>query len=253
MSTLDLVKNHLLSWPQPEAINDGNTVVVPTHFLYPSRTVVTLHVECNGDRVRVSDGGGALREISEVGTFQFDVLKMLRSRAKSWDLTVSAEGWLLSEHLPIQNLADLVAWVATASHDLAAGLMSKMTTRPKIADFRQELDVYLEQKFTLNLKRNKSFVGASNKGHKFDYFVSLNGDDRGLIIDAALNDVSSINSAVVSHLDVAQVERPHLIQRIVYDDREEWKAADLSLLRVGATPLAFSKLDASLSKAIQPY
>lgn len=250
MSTLELVKEHLLSWPQPSASGDEDTVVVPTHFLYPSKTVVRAYVERVGKQVRVSDGGGAFREIAGIGSYQFDPVKLLRARANNWDLTVSPEGWVLSSLMPMQKLAELVAWVATASHDLAANLLAKMSTRPKANDFRPELDAYLTRKFVLEIKRNKYLVGASNKEHKFDYFISF-GDEKGILLDAVVNDVSSINSAVVSHLDVAKSDRPKIVQRIVYDDREDWKAADLSLLRVGATPLAFTKLDASLSRAVQ--
>jgi len=195
-----------------------------------------------------------LREISGLGSFQFDIVKMMRIRAKSWDITVSSEGWMLSDLMPTERMAELIAWVATASHNLASVLTARMSSRQKAANFRLELDSYLERRFEINLNKKKTFVGASHKEHKFDYFLSLGGGDEGILIDAVLNDVSSINSKVVAHLDVAKTERPNLLQRIVYDDRDEdWKSSDLSLLRVGAVPLAFTELNTSLARALHKF
>lgn len=252
MSVLEIVTSELMSWPQPESTADGKAVVVPTHVLYPSRTLVRTYVECDGMSVRVSDCGGAFKEVCDAGAFQFDVLKLLRSHASEWDLKVSADGFLVSEKMPLANLAELVAWVAAASRDSADYLLSKMASRIKRSDFRIDLDKFLEGRFPTHLKRNKMVTGESNKIHKFDYFVSLNGS-HGILIDAVLNDASSINSSVVSNLDVARTSREGLLQRIVYDDREDWKASDLSLVRVGATPIAFSKIESSLARALEMF
>ena len=251
MSALATIEQQLKSWPQPMVEDHSNIVVVPTQFLYPSMNVVKTFIEYGNNEVRVSDGGGALREISEIGSFQFDVLKILTSKAKPWDLTVTNDGWIKSSAVPVEKVADMVAWVATASHNLATMLLDKIMTRPKAGDFRQELETFLGKHYATRLRRNRTFVGASNKKHKFDYFLTVNGEDKGILIDAVLNDGSSINSAVVSHMDVASTELEGIEQRIVYDDRDEWKSSDLSLLRVGATPLAFTNLDVTLARALE--
>jgi hypothetical protein len=54
-------------------------------------------------------------------------------------------------------------------------------------------------------------------------------------------EASSINAAVVAHLDVKQANVPNVVRRIVYDDEEKWKAEDLSLLSVGAPVVPFSR------------
>lgn len=247
---LELVDRSLKLWPQPEPIGDGNTVVIHTQSLYPSMSVVKVFVECTSNAVRVSDGGGALLEVTGVGEYQFDALKMLQAKSSRFDLDVSSEGWLWSKPMPHANLADLVAWVATASHRLASELLSHVSARPKVGNFRAEVDAFLTTRYPKKLQRNKAVVGASNKTHKFDYFLSLNGAGKGLLIDVVTNDMSSINSAVVSHLDVAKAEPDNIVQRVIYDDRDEWKSADLNLLRVGATPLAFTKVESALARAI---
>jgi hypothetical protein len=54
-------------------------------------------------------------------------------------------------------------------------------------------------------------------------------------------EASSINAAVVAHLDVKRANVPNVVRRIVYDDEEKWKAEDLSLLSVGAPVVPFSR------------
>ena len=45
MSALATVEEHLRAWPKPEAVDDdGNTIMVHTHFLYPSMSVVKVFV-----------------------------------------------------------------------------------------------------------------------------------------------------------------------------------------------------------------
>jgi hypothetical protein len=65
--------------------------------------------------------------------------------------------------------------------------------------------------------------------------------ERKLIIDPVSNDPSSINARVVANLDVKATGNPNIIQRIVYDDEDDWSAVDLNLLQVGATAVPFSR------------
>lgn len=67
------------------------------------------------------------------------------------------------------------------------------------------------------------------------------GHDRKLIVDPVSNDASSINARVVANLDVKANEDPNIIQRIVYDDEDDWSPADLNLLQVGAIAVPFSR------------
>jgi hypothetical protein len=88
--------------------------------------------------------------------------------------------------------------------------------------------------------RNGTVIGKSNKPHKFDNLVRL-GRDRQLILDVVTREASSINAALVAHLDVKNAEYDKIEQRIIYDDDDKWSAADLNLLKLGATPVPFSR------------
>lgn len=244
MSILDTVTEGLKRWPQVRL--DGECVVVPTHLLYPSMSVVNVYVEGGSENARVSDGGGALREIAKVGSYQFDAVKSLIGQAKDWDLTVTADGWIRSNVVGVEQVASMVAWVASASHEFSKRMLDKVKTQPA-SDFKAELDAFLDERFHRSLQRDAKFAGASNKVHKFDYFIPSNHHE-GILIDAVLNDGSSINSVVVSHMDVAHAELADVKQRVIYDDREDWKSVDLSLLTAGAPAVAFSQLGGALTR-----
>jgi len=66
-------------------------------------------------------------------------------------------------------------------------------------------------------------------------------DGRRLIVDAVMNEASSINSRVVANLDIRAANDDTISQRIIYDDDEGWSAADLNLLQVGAPAVPFSR------------
>jgi hypothetical protein len=51
----------------------------------------------------------------------------------------------------------------------------------------------------------------------------------------------AINSRVIANLDVRNTMNPLIDQRIVYDDGEEWSAAELNLLNIGATVVPYSR------------
>ena len=73
-------------------------------------------------------------------------------------------------------------------------------------------------------------------------------DSRRLVIDAVKEDGSSINSAIVHHYDLRNTQKPDIVQRLVYNDREKWNASDLALLEVGAPPVALSKAQNAFKK-----
>ena len=107
-------------------------------------------------------------------------------------------------------------------------------------DFRLLLADFLSKRFDDRVTHGEFVVGNSNKRHKFANVVSLGGE-RKLIIDPVSNDASSVNARVVANLDVKAIGNPNLIQRIVYDDGDNWSAADLNLLQVGAVAVPFSR------------
>jgi hypothetical protein len=90
-------------------------------------------------------------------------------------------------------------------------------------------------------------TGKSSRQYHFDHVVTLNGNRR-LVGDAVLPDASSINSRAIANMDVGRLDDPSIIQRIVYDDEQEWDSADLNLLQMAATLVPYSKFERSLSR-----
>lgn len=237
------LQDSLMGWPSPKVI--GSQIVVPTHCLYPSRKVVRVHIE-GGDRTAiVSDGGGALDEMDSAGEYPYDAHRVLRSHLKRWNLSLDKKGWIFSPAVELRHVPSMVVIVANASVDAARALLT--FAKPRKRDFRIELDKMLHAKFDGALHPRHRLVGASNKSHEFDYVIDL-GPNRRLVLDPVLPDANSINSTIVAHVDIANAKLGGIIQRIVYDDEDEWKSSDLSLLSVGATPLAFSQANAVIDR-----
>jgi len=61
-------------------------------------------------------------------------------------------------------------------------------------------------------------------------------------------DASSVNSAVVAHIDLKMKHLPDVEQRIIYDDSQPWRAEDIQLLKAGARPVPISSLRQSLER-----
>ena len=61
-----------------------------------------------------------------------------------------------------------------------------------------------------------------------------------MAVDAVFKDTSSINARTIAHLDVKNTGDESIIQSIVYDDSDQWEAANLNLMRMAAPLLPFS-------------
>jgi hypothetical protein len=147
----------------------------------------------------------------------------------------------------MKELAATIVIVANASKESAHRLIDSMRPRP-LRNFRLELEKLLEAEFGhMPLRRSIPIVGLY-KPHKFDYVIHVS-EQRQLILNAVTPDMNSINSAVVAHLDVREAKLPSVVQRIVYDDEEKWRAEDLSLLSIGAPAIPFSRAKEVLKRA----
>ena len=62
-----------------------------------------------------------------------------------------------------------------------------------------------------------------------------------MVLDVVSREASSINAALVAHLDIKNANIRSIEQRIIYDDEDKWSSADLNLLRIGAIPIPFSQ------------
>jgi len=149
------------------------------------------------------------------------------------------EGVIYTPQVAIEAAAPSVLLVANASQEVARWLFDHTKTR-RPRDFRLVLSEFLRKRFEDRLLHNAAIVGKSNKSHRFANVISL-PDGRRLIVDAVMNDASSINSRVVANLDIRAANDDTISQRIIYDDDEGWSAADLNLLQVGAPAVPFSR------------
>jgi hypothetical protein len=242
VSLLATVREVMGAWPQ--SLEDRDGVVVPTHCLYPSNAVVRVHVAGGSTTFRVHDGGGAIDELEASGARNPNDMHIVRSAARAQGLDVTLEGTIISPFVELPQLAGTIVLVANASKEAAHSLISKSRGLPK-RDFREALatliDLERAQGRFVEVLHRRVVVGASNKPHRFDFDIALSGTRR-LLLDAVIREPFSINAVLVANLDVKEAELPNTIQRIVYDDDDQWDAADLSLLGLGATVVGLSRL-----------
>ena len=243
MSTLETVKAALHKWPEPRLSDRG--VSVPTHCLYPSNSVVKVTVAGGEDQFVVDDNAGSLEELEAVKIAPQNAARLIVSVARSAGLEVSKGGAIYSRRVPSSELEATIVLVANASKSAAQHLLD--TVKPPRRNLRLVVERLLEKEFKSRWTRDSKIVGASNKKHKFDYVVQLKGD-RQLLLDVVVPEASSINAAVVAHLDVSHGNFEHLEQRIVYDDQQVWSSADLALLKVGARAIPLSSLEQALDR-----
>jgi len=241
MSTLEAVKAALHKWPAPRTADRG--VSVPTHCLYPSNSVVKVTVEGGEDEFVVDDNAGSLEELEEVKIAPDNAARLIISVARGLGLKVTKGGAICSERVRSHDLEATIVLVANASKSAAQHLLEAV--KPPRRNLRAVIETLLDRDFQNRWRRDSRFAGASNKKHKFDYVVQLKGD-RQLLLDVVVPDASSINAAVVAHLDVGHSNVEGLEQRIVYDDEQVWSAADLRLLKVGARAVPLSSLQRAL-------
>lgn len=239
MSIADAVSTAFLEWPS--FAEEGHQVHVPTHCLYPSNSSVTVSVAGGVGAFFVHDGWGAIEEVSAAGGAfpPADAAHIVRYVVSGYGLSIDETGLVKADRVTADELLTTIMLVANASKDAANELLNRF--RPRLRrNIKAELARMLEIHFPKHVIRNQVFVGASNKSHRFDNVVRLSGDKK-IILDVVMREASSINAALVAHLDIRNAHIPNIDQRIIYDDQEIWPAADLNLLKIGAPPVPFSR------------
>lgn len=243
MSMIEIVRESMQFWPPIQA-GDG-VVVVPTHAVYPSGSVVNTFVQVGRKHAQVSDGGGAFDEILKSGDVGGPILNTLKSRAKRHGLTADNRGWLLSPEAPVEQLPALVALVASASNSCAEFLLNKFKPTKQV-DYREEVKAFLNSTFNDQLHVGQKIMGAEKK-HKFDFVIDLTAQTQ-LVLDLVVPNANSINSAVVAHLDLRHAKKPNIQQRIVFNKEDDWSSSDLSLLEIGAKVVSHTALPDTLKR-----
>jgi len=246
MSDWGAVLEELSRWGAPVAA--GEFLVVPTYAVYPSNSLVQAFIVGGKNHFVVSDGGGATDVLLGAGGWGVNGKKILSDFVKGTPLQVNGSGWLYAPGVVLKDIPSMVSAVTETSRDAAVTLLKHFKPKPA-EDFRKDLAVSLDRRFKDAIQKRGHLPGASNKLHTFDYVIRAN-DNTILALDAVVNDVSSINAAVVAHMDVRATKRPNVRQFIIYDEDEAWSSADLALLNVGAPAVAFSHFYAALDRAL---
>jgi hypothetical protein len=238
MTLLDLVQAELARWPQPR--ETGGRIVVPTHCMFGSGGVVRVVIEGRGDSFVVHDGGAAIDEFASGGGEMPGAAKLLRSFLRDGGFGVNDKGEIHSPVIPRADLPPTIALIANAAKEASEHLTDRW--KPKVRrDFRLELRKLLRAEFPhLRVEEEVRYAGKSAKQHRFAFSVPMAAGGQ-LLIDAVAHEQSAISASVLRNLDVRNANAGGLEQRVIFDDSEEWRAEDLNLLKLGATPVPFSR------------
>lgn len=229
-------------------VDEGNRVAVPTHYLYPSRSSVTVYVTpVHHGMYLVSDNGGAIDTITAHGLDLDDPDRFLLPFCRNDGLHAN-EGKIITPRLPIRAIP--IAVVAVADASAKAAYQGVHGTKPKgrrdlVSAVRHELAQRFQRE---RMREGNKFQAASGRQYKFDFSVQLDREQT-LLVDAVLPDANSINAKVAAHIDVGRVDDRKIIQRIVYDPEANWQAADLNFLQSVSKTIALS----SFGNALNPF
>ncbi len=216
---------------------------VTTHCLYPSNGLVRVVVRVSGTTATVSDDRAALNEAQSAGLNIAMSDSRLRHVVLPYGATIS-NGTVFID-TSVSSAGAAIVFVANASRAVAEWLYTHMHIRPS-RDFRMLLTDLLERKFESLVHRDVEIAGKYKK-HTFANLVAL-PDGRRLLVDPVVPDASSVNSRVVAHLDVRNLNDETLEQRLIYDEADNWDSSNLSLLSIGANAIPFSRSEETLER-----
>jgi hypothetical protein len=241
MSNYDLVIDSLLEWMEPVTV--GERVLLNTLALYPSNSCVKIGVFGSGRNLVVSDESGAVAIAATAHAGPID-MQLVKRTALQFGLKVHSDGSIFATVDDPASLAFHISLVSNCSQKVA----ELLTKKGNVVDFdyRTELDQVISSRYHEHFKRDVRVLGSSNKPQRFDFEILLRGSR--VFLDAVKRDSSSINSAIVAHLDVRANLQKNDRQAIIYDKREMWSAEELSLLKVGATPIEYASFQESIER-----
>lgn len=237
MNLFNQVRASLCEWPM--IWDDGPNVRVATQCLYPSGGNVVVVLEDGVNSIVAHDDGGAIFEARSVGFLNPKPERIVSNTLRFFGVTMSDRKAICSPQVSKDKLIGSIIIIANASSSVARILCESVKKVPS-HDIKEEMRKFIECKYHGRHERNVKITGESNKQHQFDYLLRGEGGSK-LVLDVVTRDSNSINSSVVSHLDLKKACLKHTEQRIIYNDYEPWSSADLHLLSVGATPVPFTK------------
>lgn len=225
-----------------------NSALVRTSCILPSGSLLNVSVQPAIDGWIVCDEGAVVADAIAHG---FDVdfsLKGLASRLSREGLRIE-KGRIYSERVSPGELPFMVAYLATSAIDASKWLLNNAAkhSRRGVADLLNEL---VDRRYSeLRLHEPLEVFGNSSKRYAFDNVLLLPNRQR-LILDPVKKNDGSIKSRLVANLDVAQAHHENLLQRIVYDESENWEQQELALLSVGAPTIKISRVEEVVDRMV---
>jgi hypothetical protein len=229
-------------------VDTGQGISVATQALYPSNTSVSLLITGGPSACIVSDEGHAIAEIAAHGFEIQNPESFLRPFAAPRGLRLNGPT-IYSPPIDADALPTAISLVSAASS--LAAFWAVRTIRPKSRrDLRRELRELLEGYFSRErLKPEYHLAGFSGRTYRFEFMAEIAGARR-LIIDGVFPDAQAINGRAIAHIDVAKLNQPEIIQRLVYDDQDNWPASDINLLRMAAELVPLTLLGPNLGALV---
>ena len=241
-----------------------DAVVVQTHCLYPDNAVVAVWVRGTPEYGFIaSDEGRAIDELTVCNKTIPNVDRFLARFCQRGGLSAK-KGNIVSSRVGMKGLVSAILFVANASSEAVAkgdtlkshrsrsfrrDLEAVLTDtfphqhikRSVHRSFRRDLEAVLTDTFPhQHIKRSVHRQGETSRYYRFDAEIDIGGGYR-LLVDPVTPDPNSINARHVAHFDFRRRSDDRFIQRMVYDDRENWSGADLSLLQTAATIVPYSE------------
>ena len=229
-----------------KAHEDGNLWAVATHCLYPSNSAVTAFI--TGGPVNgfvVSDNGGAINVLTDRGITVSDPDALLKRFCRHRGLHAS-QGAIVTRQVPVAALVPAIIFVANAASEAAHWGVAELKPRHH-RDVKKALRDLLSARYSNeHIRSQVPLTGESTRQYTFDHIVSVDGHE--LVVDAVTPDGNAVNAKTIAHLDLARKNDPKLIQRIVYDEQDEWRAADLHLMQSAAPLIQLGSLGQTLDQ-----
>ncbi len=254
MTTKSQVSEALALFSTFETVRDA--VVVQTHCMYPDNALVAVYVRGGPNSgFQVSDEGRAIDELTVSNKLIPNVKRFLTPICEMGGLKVADDGRIVSRRVGLDNLVSAVLFVANASAEAVRKGLSvlKHHHSHEPTSLRDDLYRILYRHFSeRHVHRDVRIQGATNRFYRFDAAIMLGGGRR-LLLDPVTPDANSINSRYVAHTDIGHSEDVRFVQRIVYDDREQWQAPDLNLLRRAATIVPYSQCETAVKRLLENH
>ena len=244
MNGLEIVREALSPFSKFTVL-DGE-VAVPTQCLYPSNSTVTVYVRGGVRDAIVSDDGAAMDELTSHNRLVNEPDRYLRRFCRPVGLKWQ-RGKIFSESVSPEQLTSAILLVANASSTAVRWGFDNLKLHRR-RDLQQELQGIVFLKFQKDrVKTARRLTGRSSRSYRFDQVVRFD-HERFLVMDAVMPDANSINARAIAHMDLKGLDDDSLIQRIVYDDEEDWRSSDINLLQMATTIVPFSKVNKALER-----